>query len=100
MLRLTVIARSPAEVVLAVDGWIVGEDVGLLEREGEDWLQQARSLVLELDGVRFVDQSGIALLRRWAATGRLGLHGGALFIQSLLIAHGLRLSTAVEAGRG
>lgn len=97
MLRLTFMARGSAEVILAVDGWIEGEDVDLLEREGERWLQQVQHLVLILDGVRFIDQAGIALFQRWAAKDRLVLHGGALFIQTLLMAHGLMLETAESA---
>lgn len=97
MLRLTLMARGSTEVIVAVDGWITGEEVALLEREGEHWLQEVHHLVLDINGVRFIDQAGIELLKRWSAEEKLVLHGGALFIQSLLQAHGLMLETAEAA---
>ena len=97
MLRLTLMAQGPTEAVVAVDGWITGEEVGLLEREGERWLQEVSHLVLDLNGVRFIDQTGIELLKRWSAAEKLALHGGALFVQSLLQAHGLTSAISSEA---
>ena len=100
MLRLTLIAKGSTEVIVAVDGWITGEEVGLLEREGERWLQEAPHLILDLNGVRFIDQTGIELLKRWCATEKLALNGGARFIQSLLQAHGLTSGISSEAHGG
>jgi ABC-type transporter Mla MlaB component len=91
MLRLTVLSRSAQEVVLAVDGWVAGKEVLLLEQEGSRWLQDAGRLVLELEGVQFIDEAGLALLRRWSGE-RLVLRGGALFVRQLLKMHGLELA--------
>lgn len=88
MLRLTVVSQSPVEVVLRVEGWVDEEDVALLEEEGERRLEEAGRLVLDLDGVKYIDPAGIALLRRWSGE-RLVLRGGAMFMQQLLKTHGL-----------
>jgi anti-anti-sigma regulatory factor len=87
MLRIMTVSQSPEEVVLQVDGWLVGEEVDLLEQEGVQVLGQDRQLVLELQGVRFIDEAGIALLQGWSSQG-LVLQGGS-FIQALLKTHGL-----------
>ena len=100
MLRLTLMTQGSTEVIVAIDGWITGDDVGLLEREGERWLQEGSHLVLDLNEVRFIDQAGIELFKRWSATEKLVLHGGALFIQSLLQAHGLTSAISSEARGG
>lgn len=91
MLRLTVKARSTEEVVLAVDGWVAGEDVALLAREGARWLAQDRRLVLDLRGLRGIDTAGIELLKAWD-TERLTLRNGSPFVAALLKAHGLEVS--------
>ena len=88
MLRLTIVSQSAEEVVLKVDGWLAGENVALLEREGMGHLQKAHCLVLDLKGVKFIDQTGIALLQQWSGT-RLVLRHGSSFIKMLLKAHGL-----------
>ena len=66
MVRLTVVSQATEEIVLKLDGWLEGADVELLEREATDCLKRARSLVLDLTGVRSIDQSGIALLQTWS----------------------------------
>jgi len=91
MLRLTVKSHSTEEVVLAVDGWVSGEDVTLLALEGAHWLLQARRLVLDLRGLRGIDSSGIDLLKTWSAE-RLTLYNGSPFVTALLKAHGLEVS--------
>ena len=88
MLRLTIVSQGVEEVVLKVDGWLAGENVGLLEREGMCHLQEAKRLVLDLKGVRFIDQAGIALLQRWSGE-RLVLRGGSSFVRMLLKDRGL-----------
>ena len=55
MLRLTVRRQTPAEAALLVDGWVGGEDVGLLAREGTWLLAASRRLVLELAGLMAID---------------------------------------------
>lgn len=88
MMRLTVIVQTREEAVLRVEGWVAGPDVNLLETEGTCLLQQTRRLVLELQGVRFFDRAGIALLQRWSGP-RLVLRGASPFVQVLLTQHGL-----------
>ncbi|MBI4531910.1 MAG: STAS domain-containing protein [Candidatus Latescibacteria bacterium] len=88
VIRLTVIAQNNKEVVLKVEGWVSGDAVDLLAAEGDRQLQQTERLVLDLAGVRFIDDAGIRLLRRWSGE-RLELRGGSPFVQVLLEAHGL-----------
>ena len=88
MLRITVAKQTRKEVVLKVEGWVSGEEVGVLEQEGARWIQQVGRLVLDLTEVRFIDDTGIALLKRWWGNG-LVLRGGSPFVRSLLETHEL-----------
>lgn len=88
MLRLTIRSQTPEEVVLDVAGWVSGADVDILEQEGTRLLGEAKRLVLDLTRVKFIDPKGIALLQRWSGE-RLDLHGGSLFVRTLLEEHGL-----------
>ena len=87
-MRVTVISQCPEEVVLKVEGWVWGANVDLLDREGTRWLRETECLVLDLTGVQFIDEAGIALLKRWPQA-RLVLRGGIPFIRALLETHGL-----------
>ena len=88
MLRITVVSQTNEGVVLKVEGRVSGADVELLEQEGARYLQEAGRLTLDLAGVRFIDEAGIALLRRWSKK-RLVLRGESPFVRALLAAHGL-----------
>ena len=88
MLRLTVISQTREEGVLKVEGWVSGEDVALLEEEGTRLLGETERLVLDLEGVRFIDREGIALLKRWSGE-RLVLRGASLFVRTVLEEEGL-----------
>ncbi|MBT4499282.1 MAG: hypothetical protein HOC74_16255 [Gemmatimonadetes bacterium] len=88
MLRLTVISQNVREVVLKVDGSLGGADVNILEQEGGYHLQGGGKLVLDLEDARFIDQTGLALLRQWSGE-QLELRGGSSFVQTLLKAYGL-----------
>jgi len=88
MLRIMLIFRSAEEVILKVDGRLAGADVELLEREGEPYLREKKCLVLDLEGIRFIDQAGIDLLRRWSGK-QLKLRHKSPFVRALLKAHGL-----------
>jgi len=83
MLRLTVKSRTPERTVVAVDGWVAGEDVAFLERQATGWLRQSRSLVLELDGVQSIDRAGRVLLRGWVEEKAVVLAGGSPFVRML-----------------
>jgi len=88
MLRFTLLSQTPVETVLALDGWLMGEDVALLAQEGKRWSQEVSRLVLDLEGVQFVDREGLMLLKRWVEMGMV-LRGGIPFIRALLAAHGV-----------
>lgn len=89
MIRIDVVTETREEVVLKVEGWLSGEDVALLESEGERCFeQQGRRLVLDLPGIRLIDEAGIRLLRRWSGE-KLALRGASPFVQALLETHGL-----------
>ena len=90
MLRITRISQTPEKTVLKVEGWIWGMDVRLLTDEGTHHLQEGRSLVLDLSGVRSIDREGIAQLKQWAGE-RLVLRGAQPFVQALLTDHGLEI---------
>ena len=88
MLHLRVQAQSREETVLAVQGWIAGNGVPLLEQVVAAHRQPGRQLVLELSAVRFVDEAGLELLRRWTGEGVV-LRGGSPFVRKLLETHGI-----------
>ena len=88
MLRLTVLSQNPEEVVLKVEGWISEENVDVLAEEGERWLREDVCLVLDLSGVRFIEDAGIELLRRWHGD-QVVLQEASPFVHALLEAHEL-----------
>ena len=88
MVRLTVISQTKAEAILKVEGWVSGADAVLLEEEGMRLLGESERLVLDLEGVRFIDREGIALLRRWSGE-RLVLRGASPFVRTVLEEEGL-----------
>ena len=88
MLRLTLVSDSAVEVVLKVDGWLVGADVTLLEQAGESHRREGKRLVLELHGLKFIDSAGLSLLQQWSGR-QLTLRGGSSFVQLLLRESGL-----------
>ena len=88
MIRLTLVTQTPIEAVLKVEGSVSGEDVAILEEEGARLRQQSHRLVLDLDGVQFVDRAGLALLERWSGE-RLVLRGGPLYLRRWWERHGV-----------
>ena len=90
MIRISVISRDPENVVLRLEGSLVREAVELLEQEGRRWLDRGCRLVLDLDGVGFIDQAGRELLAGW--TRRLsGLRGGSPFVRAAVRRGGLEV---------
>ena len=89
MLRITIVSQSPDVVVLQLEGWVADETVEVLAEEGQRWLQRAQRLELELRGVKFIDEAGLALLQGWAGP-RLVLRGASAYLQSVLAASGLK----------
>jgi anti-anti-sigma factor len=88
MLRITLESQTLDEVVLEVAGWLAGEEVELMEQEMGRWYQEGRRLVLDLEAVKYIDESGLALLKRWAEK-QLVLRGGSTFVSMLLKSYGL-----------
>lgn len=88
MVRLTVISQTRAAAALKVEGWVSEEGVALLEEEGTRLLGESACLVLDLRGVRSIDERGMALLKRWSGD-RLVLCGASPFVQVQLAKHGL-----------
>jgi len=88
VLRITLMSQTPEEVVLKVEGRVSGADVELLEQEGARYLRDAGRLTLDLAGVRFIDEAGLALLQSWSKN-HLVLRGGSAFIGALLATHGI-----------
>ena len=88
MMRLNLRSQTPQEAVLEIHGWVRGKHVSILEQEGSRLLGETQCLVLDLRGVQFIDEAGIALLQRWSGA-RLVLRGGSLFIRTLLDQHRL-----------
>ena len=88
MLRINAAAEEGEEIVLEVEGWVAGAGVELLRREGAPYLRTGYRLVLDLEGVRFLDPKGLALLEEWSGE-QLELRGGSPFIRMLLRIHGL-----------
>ena len=88
MIRLRIRSQTPAEVVLEVHGWISGANVALLKQEGTRLLGETQRLMLDLDGVQFIDREGMALLQCWWREGVV-LRGGSLFVRTLLEQRGL-----------
>ena len=88
VLRISVVSQNGEEVVLKVEGWVSEENVSVLEEEGERWFRQVSRLVLDLSGVRFIEDAGIELLQRWYGE-RLTLRDLSPFLHALLEAHHL-----------
>ena len=83
MLRLTRISLGTSEVVLKVQGQIVGEWVALLESECRELLAKERQVTLDLCEVSYLDRQAIRLLRG-LTLGSLGLVNCPPLVEELL----------------
>jgi len=88
MLDLAILSDTPQTTVLAVTGWASGCSVPLLEQELARRGVPDRQLVLELSGLRFIDEAGLTLLERWVGDGMV-LRGGSPFVRKVLEQRGL-----------
>ena len=98
MVRLTVVSQTPAEEVVKVEGWLNREEVVLLAQLGEKVRQRGARLVLDLAGVRFIDEKGLALLASWAGP-QLGLRRPSLFLGQVLACRHLAWEEGPEETR-
>ena len=87
MIRITVGHQSRQEIRLRIDGDLSGDNVGVLQRVGEQARRDAGRLVLDLIDLRTIDTAGLTLLLSWAGP-RLDLHRVPAFIATLLTQHG------------
>ncbi len=69
MLRVTKTSENASRVTLKLEGQIVSDWAGEMERECRGWLQSKRLVLLDLEQVTFTDSRGVAMLRRAAADG-------------------------------
>ena len=79
MLKISDTQTSEGNVVLKLEGRIVGPWVGELERASERILDAGRSLKLDLVDVSYVDREGAALLRKFKRR-RIVLEGCSPFL--------------------
>ena len=98
MVRLTVVSQAPAEEVVKVEGWLAGRDVALLAEVGGRVRQRGARLVLDLAGVRSIDEKGLALLASWAGP-QLGLRRPSLFLGQVLACRHLAWEEGPEETR-
>lgn len=82
-MRISLLDDCPDEVVLKIEGWISGENVDLLEQEGNRWLREVGHIVFDLSGVKSIDSKGLALLNGWPAD-KVALRGESPFVHMLL----------------
>ncbi len=87
MLRITPLSRDTHITVLKVEGWIAGRDIDLLDRELTCAFQKTSCVILNFDGIRFIDLAGIKRLC-WSQK-HLSIRGGSPFIRIMLKTYGL-----------
>ncbi len=83
MLRITRIAEDETSVTLRIEGRLVGRWIDELELECGQYMTNRCRVNLDLSGVTFADDQGIAALRAMGA-GPVGLIKCSLFISGLL----------------
>ena len=93
MLHIQKDVRETRWVVLTLQGHIVGEWSGVLERECEVLLRSGVMVVLNLSGVVFIGRSGIAVLGRLARVG-VGLVDCPPLIADVLEQEGIEVQRA------
>jgi ABC-type transporter Mla MlaB component len=88
MLRITTNTTSNGTLQLVLAGRIGAEEVTLLESEIDQALLQSATLMLNLDGVQFIDVAGFDLIKQWDSK-QVRLCGGSAFITMMLKREGL-----------
>ena len=62
--------------------------MALLDREIEGQIDQVQRLILDLQGLKYIDREGLELLKRWSGE-KLILRDCSAFMRTLLATHGL-----------
>jgi anti-anti-sigma regulatory factor len=88
MLRLTLLSQNAQEAVLRIDGKLADDNVQILAAEGDRLFACTQRLVLNMQGVSFIDSMGLMLLEQWVKKG-VSLHNGHFFVRELLKKRGL-----------
>lgn len=83
MLRMILQEEPGGERALALHGRLTDDIVAVVEAECRRHLATTARLLLDLDGVSYIDGSGLSLLRRWRERG-LAVRGGSPFVRALL----------------
>src|SRR3974377_1013320 len=66
MLRISVASDSSQAIQFQLEGNLAGPWVEELRKLADEALSQKKAVSLDLDGVRFVDTQGVALLREFS----------------------------------
>ena len=82
MLRITPINDTP-QLILKVEGRLVGSDVALLASQGHPLLNTPQHLEIDLAAIQQIDATGWNLLNQWQRRGVV-LRGGTPYIDHLL----------------
>ncbi len=80
---ITRVLAGEAGLRLRIEGQIVGDWCGVLERESRASCGQGRRVTLDLAGVSFVDPRGLQTLRRLQSSGLRLVEVPPLIAQSL-----------------
>lgn len=89
-LRITRIEATDAGLLtLRVEGRVVAEAVGLLERECWRSLAEAPRVLVDFAGVTFIDGRGVGMLKR-VSSERLRVVNCSVFVEHLLYGAGER----------
>ena len=83
MLRVSAVQPSPAVTILRLEGRLEQQVTGLLSDQVHAWLARAETVVLDLEGVVFIDAAGLALLEGWREAP-VTCRGGSPFVRMLL----------------
>ena len=95
MLKITNESTLASVCCLKLEGWLSGPDVKTLEASGRRAISSGKGLVLDLTGLRYMDQDGIQLLESWAERD-LQLIGVSSFFKLLLESNGLGRVIALD----
>jgi len=97
-IHIDTIARTPSEAVLTVAGRLAEGAVPLLDGELTRILIDAERVVVDIEGLHFIDNQGLALLRRLTVKSsanrghskvQLSLRHGSSFLRQRLASRGV-----------